>query len=264
MSVCLDLATVPSDPERPNEDFIAAVTTMDTGVVVVLDGVTPPADGDTGCVHSVPWYTARLGGGLIGLADAWRTTGLVECLAEAIRRTATAHEHLCDLAHRRTPQATVAVVRWDLERVEYLVLSDAVVLLRHLDGRVTAVLDHRLTDLRARHGPLADLGELRNKPGGFHTAAADPAAARYAVVGSMPRVMVSAAAALTDGATRWSEIFDLGDWTALFDVVREEGSRTLISQVRTAETADAHGAAMSRRKQFDDASIAYVGFHSVS
>jgi hypothetical protein len=234
---------------------------MGTGAAVVLDGVTPPADGDTGCVHTVPWFTARLGRGLLGLADERRTAGLAECLAEAIRRTAQAHEHSCDLAHRRTPQATVAVVRWDPAGVEYLVLSDAAVLLRRPDGAVTAVLDHRLTNLRTRFGPLADFDELRNRPDGFHTAAADPAAATYAVTGSAPRPTVDAAAALTDGATRWSEVFRLGDWSALLDVIRDQGARTLIHQVRAAEAGAVHSSVAARRKPFDDASIAYVGFH---
>ena len=92
---------------------------------VVLDGVTPPPDNGA-CVHSVPWFTARLGGALLELTVARRGSALAQCLAEAISRTAQAHRATCDLSHPLTPQATVVVARWDEAEVEYLVLSDSV------------------------------------------------------------------------------------------------------------------------------------------
>ncbi|CAM5359865.1 Protein phosphatase 2C domain-containing protein OS=Streptomyces violarus OX=67380 GN=FHS41_002265 PE=4 SV=1 [Streptomyces violarus] len=57
-----ELASEPGDADRPNEDFasVGLPASGQGGSVVVLDGVTPPKAG-TGCLHSVPWFTARLG-----------------------------------------------------------------------------------------------------------------------------------------------------------------------------------------------------------
>lgn len=249
----IDLATRPASADRANEDYAAASLAMDTGVVVVLDGVTPPADGECGCVHGLPWFTERLGAAL--LESAGERTALPDSLAVAIGRTAAAHP-TCDLSHRRTPQATVAMLRWSAERVEYLVLSDAVVLLA-TDRTVTPVLDTRIDDLRARH--VANLAALRNVPGGFHTAAADPAVAALAVTGAVDRATLRGAAALTDGATRWTDRFHLGDWTDLYALLRDEGAETVVDQVRATEAADQDRVRFPRAKVSDDATAVHIG-----
>lgn len=279
----IDLASVASDPAQSNEDFAAGVVPAAGvgGIAVVLDGVTPPPDGDTGCTHSVPWFTARLGGGLLELAGARGGLSLADCLANAIGRVAAAHP-TCDLSHVRSPQATVAAVRWDDERVEYLVLSDAVVLLQLADGSVSPILDTRLEQvarrpevwaLREKLGALPEGSDerletrkalskayqaLRNVDGGFFTAAADPSAAGFAVTGSCLRAQVRAAAVITDGAARWSEVFRLGDWAGLFAILKEEGAESLVERVRAAEADDPDGKEFLRAKPSDDASIVYV------
>lgn len=228
--------------------------------MILLDGVTPPA-GETGCLHSVPWFTARLGGALTELTVSGRDLTPAGILSRAIEHTARAHADTCDLSHPRTPQATVVVVRWSAETVEYLVLSDSALLLRSPDGEVTAVLDDRLARL-----PRAALAtdalvdaHLRNKEGGFFTAAADPSVAARAVTGTVPRGEVAALAALTDGATRWTEKFHQGDWTGLFDVLAKDGARALVERVRQLETADARERAfLGRGKTHDDATVVFV------
>ncbi|RAJ56294.1 protein phosphatase 2C-like protein [Streptomyces sp. PsTaAH-130] len=228
--------------------------------MILLDGVTPPA-GETGCLHSVPWFTARLGGALTELTVSGRDLTPAGILSRAIEHTARAHADTCDLSHPRTPQATVVVVRWSAETVEYLVLSDSALLLRSPDGEVTAVLDDRLARL-----PRAALAtdalvdaHLRNKEGGFFTAAADPSVAARAVTGTVPRGEVAALAALTDGATRWTEKFHQGDWTGLFDVLAKDGARALVDRVRQLESADARERAfLGRGKTHDDATVVFV------
>lgn len=228
--------------------------------MVVLDGVTPLSAG-TGCLHSVPWFTARLGGALTELTVSCRDLTLSEILARAIRRTADAHADTCELSHPRTPQATVALARWSATAVEYLVLSDAALLVRGPDGTVTPLLDDRLARL-PRSALATDAlvdANLRNKEGGFFTAAADPAVAARAVTGTLPRRDVRALAALTDGATRWTETFREGDWTALFDLLAKEGARSLVERVRERETADRRERAyLGRAKTHDDATAVYV------
>ncbi|WP_030992032.1 protein phosphatase 2C domain-containing protein [Streptomyces sp. NRRL WC-3744] len=257
-----DLVSEPGDASRPNEDFagVGLPASGQGGCAVVLDGVTPPSGG-TGCLHSVPWFTARLGGALTELTVSGRDLTLSEILARAIRRTADAHADTCELSHPRTPQATVVLTRWSADTVEYLVLSDSALLVRGPDGTVTPVLDDRLARL-PRSALATDAlvdANLRNKEGGFFTAAADPAVAARAVTGTLPRREVRALAALTDGATRWTETFREGDWTALLDLVAKEGARSLVERVRELETADREERAfLGRAKTHDDATVVYV------
>ncbi|KKZ70550.1 protein phosphatase 2C domain-containing protein [Streptomyces showdoensis] len=255
-----EAVTLPGSPERPNEDWAAAALPASGagGTVVVLDGVTPPA-GDDGCVHTVPWFTARLGGALTELSASRPDLTLSEILALAIRRTADAHRNTCDLSHVRTPQATVAMARWDGATVEHLVLSDAALLLQAADGSVRAVLDDRLD-----HVPeevlrsLEATDRLRNREGGFFTAAADPAVAARAVTGTTPRARVRALAALTDGATRWVQLFGEGDWADCFGVLAKEGAHGLLQRVRALEGADAEAGGVHRWKLHDDATAVYA------
>ncbi|MFI6930612.1 hypothetical protein [Streptomyces sp. NPDC050287] len=256
-----ELVSEPGDRARPNEDFasLALPASGLGGALVVLDGVTPP-EGATGCGHSVPWFTARLGGALTELTVSCRDLPLPEILSRAILRTAEAHQSSCDLSHPRTPQATVVVARWSEETVEYLILSDSALLLDSPDGTVTPHLDDRLA-LLPRSALATDAlidATVRNKEGGFFTAAADPTVAARAVTGTVPRVDVRALAALTDGATRWVEKFREGDWTDCFTYVRKEGPQALVDRVRALERADTDRAFLGRSKTHDDATVVYV------
>ncbi|RST13376.1 hypothetical protein E2C00_21300 [Streptomyces sp. WAC05374] len=253
-----EISSVPGTDERPNEDWasVAVPASGQGGTLVVLDGVTPPVD-DDGCVHSVPWYTARLGGALTELSGSRPDLTVAGILAEAIRRTADAHRDSCDLSHVRTPQATVVLARWDAVSVEYLVLADSVLLLRSPEGAVRAVVDDRLD--RLPPGSLASHAvtdtTVRNKEGGFFTAAADPSVAARAVTGRVPRSAVRELVAMTDGATRWTEVFKRGDWADCFAVVDEEGARGLIARVRELEASSSFA---YRWKRHDDATVVHV------
>ncbi|MET8025917.1 protein phosphatase 2C domain-containing protein [Streptomyces avermitilis] len=257
-----EIVSESGDPARPNEDFaaLALPASGQGGTLIVLDGVTPPR-GEAGCLHSVPWFCARLGGALTELSASRRDLTLPEVLAHAIRATALAHADTCDLSHPRTPQATVVLARWSEAVVEYLVLSDSALLTEAPDGTVTAVLDDRLSRLPRSSlatDAVAD-ATVRNKEGGFFTAAADPSVAARAVTGTLDRGAVRALAALTDGATRWTEKFAEGDWKDLFTVVRKEGGQALVDRVRALERADSEQRVHLRRsKTHDDATVAYV------
>ncbi|MFI6375170.1 protein phosphatase 2C domain-containing protein [Streptomyces sp. NPDC050546] len=258
-----ELASEPGDADRPNEDFasVGLPASGQGGAVVVLDGVTPPRGG-TGCLHSVPWFTARLGGALTELTVSLPDAPLVDALSRAIARTSEAHAATCDLSHPRTPQATVVVARWTPATVEYLVLSDSALLLESPDGVVTPVLDDRLS-LLPRSALATDAlvdSTVRNKEGGFWTAAADPSVAARAVTGTLPRRQVRALAALTDGATRWVERFEEGDWTDCFHLVRKEGPQALVDRVRALERSETAATFLGRSKRHDDATAVYVEF----
>ncbi|WP_328438593.1 protein phosphatase 2C domain-containing protein [Streptomyces sp. NBC_00444] len=256
-----EVVSEPGDPTHPNEDFasLALPASGQGGTVVVLDGVTPPKDG-TGCLHSVPWYCARLGGALTELTVSLPDVPLAEALASAIARTAESHAQTCDLSHPRTPQATVVLARWSPRTVEYLVLSDSALLLESPDATITPLLDDRLSRLPRTSlttDAIAD-ATVRNKEGGFYTAAADPTVAARAVTGALPRHEVRSLAALTDGATRWVEKFAAGNWADCFDLVRKEGAGELVARVRALELADTERVHLRGSKTHDDATVVYA------
>ncbi|WP_431036747.1 hypothetical protein ACQYWQ_21670 [Streptomyces sp. P6-2-1] len=268
-----ELVTEPGGSDRADEDFtcVSLPASGQGGFLVLLDGVTPP-EGATGCVHSVPWYVSRLGGALNELSVSRPDLTLREILASSIRRTAELHRATCDLSHPRTPQATVVLARWDGARAEHLVLSDSVLLLVEQDGAVRAVLDDRIErlPLAAERAAVRDATEdgereaaraayvravesLRNAEGGFFTAAADPDVAARALTGETPLAGLHCLIALSDGATRWTERFHQGDWTALATLLRNRGPRALLTEVRRLERSP-EGTA-KRGKQHDDASV---------
>ncbi|KUL53369.1 hypothetical protein ADL22_04260 [Streptomyces sp. NRRL F-4489] len=277
----IELATEPGDPQRPNEDYasVALPASGEGGALVLLDGVTPPEE-DCGCVHSVPWFTARLGGAMLELSVSHRDMTLPEALAAAVRRVGDAHRDTCDLSHPRTPQATVVAARWSGEVVEHLVLSDSVLLLEKADGSVHPVQDTRLADLPApvpalraavRALPRGSaeraaaareyvraVEALRNAEGGFFTAAADPAVAARAVTGTTPRAALRSLTALSDGASRWVEVFGAGSWDRCAALVAAGGPRALIERVRALEADDPECAAFPRGKARDDAAVVHV------
>ncbi len=256
-----ELISAPGTPAHPNEDYasVGLPASGEGGSLVLLDGVTPPA-ADAGCVHSVPWFTARLGGALSELSVSRRDLPLAEVLGQAIRRTADTHRVTCDLSHPRTPQATVVLARWSAADVEYLVLSDSALLVESRGGTVGALLDDRLSRLPRASlttDAIAD-ATVRNKEGGFFTAAADPSVAARAVTGTLPRADVRTLTALTDGATRWVEKFRQGDWAGLLTFIREEGSQALIDRVRALELTDTERVFLGRSKTHDDATVVHV------
>jgi hypothetical protein len=276
----VETATEPGTAGHPNEDFAAAaVGGGPVSALVLLDGVTPPRT-PVGCGHGVPWFVARLGGALLELSVSHPARPLAHCLSSAIARTARTHGGACDLSHIRTPQATVVLARWSASALDYLVLSDSRLLLEAPDGTVTVVRDDRLDQLgspvpelraAARALPagsaeraaaaaryVAAVEALRNAPGGFHTAAADPAVAELAVTGSVPAGAVRSVTALSDGAARLVEVFGLTDWAGLVAGVRAVGAAALLGRVRAAEAADPAGERFPRGKGSDDATVLFA------
>jgi len=244
------IATEPGHPARPNEDFAAATATC----AVLLDGATAPRGLDNGCSHGVAWYTRGLGALLLAAAEAGEP--LRGALAGAIRTASSLHADTCVLANRETPSATVIVVRVGGPELEYLVLSDSVLVAEGEGGAPVVIADTRLDDLRtdlARRGAAWDaIRALRNVPGGFWTAGADPRAAGEALTGTLPaRPLV----AMTDGASRAAEVFGDLDWGQILALVSAEGPRALLERVRAREAADPDGTEFPRGKGSDDATV---------
>lgn len=235
------VATEPA-PGHLSEDYHLAAP----GWALVLDGASRDPASEVGCHHDVPWFVARLGSYLgTAIAIAGPETPLTEALATAIGRTAADHGGSCDLAHPLTPAATVTAVRATPGRIDWLVLGDATAAWQTTSGDTESVTDDRLGRLKG--GPIvvtdvrryrADyVARVRNRPGGFWVAAADPAAAQQALTGSIPARDVTTLGLFTDGVTRLVERYGW-TWPQVFAATREGGPRALIDAVRQAEHSD--------------------------
>jgi hypothetical protein len=273
--VRVDFATASGCADVPNEDAVAA----SVNAVVVVDGVTAPRGMDTGCVHGTPWFANTLACEALATLARRPTIDLKQALRKTIDAVAADHADTCDLAADGTPSATVAILREGDMHLDYLVLSDATVVIQKRDGTSEAVRDGRVGDLfgdlrRAVHAAsvgsaeraarLADLvatqRKMRNVEGGYWLAGTRPEAADHALTGSIPLAEIATAAAMTDGASRLVDLFGLMGWAEAMPKLTEGGPFGWILQVRQAERRDSGATQWPRYKVSDDAAIAVATF----
>jgi hypothetical protein len=267
----VSFASWPGSLSMANEDFVAA----SHSAAVVLDGLSAPSPLGTGCLHGTPWYVVQLGVQVMSAAMTADDEPLQDLVASAIARVADSHANSCDLDHPGTPSSSLAVLREQDQRVEYLLLFDSVIVLDGPSGLVV-VTDRRVDafarqeDLATREQPIGSpahqerVQELvaaqrrhRNQPGGYWVAGAKPAAAYQAVTGSRPHDQVDRAALLTDGVSCLVELYAAAGWPELLDSMQEHGPTHVISRVRELEDADPSGSRWPRYKRSDDATAAF-------
>lgn len=265
--------TAASSPGSPaeNQDAFYATATM----AIVLDGLSVPASVPMGCRHSTPWLVHQLGTHLVGLAEG-TDAPLAHALAAAIGKVNSLHGEGCDLSSGAVPASTVVVLRQRELSLDYLVLSDSVLLL-DLGDEVRVLTDKRVEEVAreqiaaALSSPIgsteheAKISELvktqqllRNSENGYWVASTNPDAAFQAHVGSVPKDRVRRAALLTDGATRLVDTFGDIAWPQLLDVLEESGPSALIARTRAQEASDPEGVRWPRFKQSDDATALFV------
>ena len=267
----VSFASWPGSLSKANEDFVAA----SPSAAVVLDGLSAPSPLGTGCLHGTPWFVAQLGVQVMSAATTAGDEPLQDLVASAIARVADSHANSCDLDHPGTPSSSLAVLREQNQRVEYLLLFDSVIVLDGPSGLVV-VTDRRVDavarqeDLATREHPIGSpahqerVQELvaaqrrhRNQPGGYWVAAAKPAAAYQAVTGSRPHDQVDRAALLTDGVSCLVDLYAAAGWPELLDSMQEHGPTHVISRIRELEDADPSGSRWPRYKRSDDATAAF-------
>lgn len=255
-----------------NEDTVLASPTG----VVVLDGLSAPQDLPMGCVHGTPWFVRQLGTQLINLIGD-STVPLREALRSAISKVNDLHHGSCTLDQEAVPASTVVMIRERGNVLDYLVLSDNVLVLDLGGDGIRTVTDKRVEEVAGKEmraalqGPtgtaehaarvsalVAVQRRLRNRPGGYWVAATDPAAADEATTGSVSLTQVRQAALLTDGASRLVDSFGALSWEQLLDLLRTEGPTALLDRTRKVELSDPVGERWPRFKQSDDATAAYV------
>lgn len=266
-------ATSPGSDQAPNEDAVCS----SSHVAVVVDGVTAPAGLETGCIHGTAWYAHQLATCVVSTSEN-SAVDLRAALREAIALVAGSHGDSCDLSADGTPSATIAVVRENGGRVEYLVLSDATVAIA-TDGQVEVITDERHLALLAepkravqsapagseeREELLRNLvttqRKLRNVPGGYWLAGAAPGAAEHALCGSLPINDGLCVAAMTDGAARLVDMFEAQAWPDALRELRKSGPDEWIRRVRDLEATDVTLTRWPRYKISDDAALALCTF----
>jgi hypothetical protein len=254
---------------RPTEDVVVSLGTS----VVLLDGATSLRPG----LPSGGWYAATLAAQLGTELTAHPELGLEDILARAIAEIARRHA----LQPGASASSTVAMLRWNSEQVEALVLADSPIVAFTADG-VQPVEDERLASLPRRGGyreRLRDGGgygaehatalresakrfdALRNTEGGFWVAEADPAAAYHAVTARWPREEVHAVLMASDGMSCGVEDYGLfADWSAVLEMTRAQGAQAVLHRVRDAERDDPDGTRWPRPKLHDDKTLVLVDF----
>ncbi|HJP77656.1 MAG TPA: hypothetical protein VJ914_25520 [Pseudonocardiaceae bacterium] len=255
--------------ERPTEDRIVVLD----NAVLLLDGATALDQRD----HTASWYVDNLAAELATHLHHNPTADLKEALATAITTLATKH----DLTPGKAPSSTVALLRWTPETIDALVLADSPIVAFTSNGP-DVLLDERIAALPKRPGGYrarlaggagfdpghvealrtagARTGRLRNVPGGFWVAEADPAAAHQARTRSWPRPSVHAVLMATDGVSCGIDDYQLLTWPQAFDLAATHGPQAVLDQVRAAERDDPHGKRWPRPKRHDDQALALIRF----
>lgn len=265
----VSMATSAGHPGLPNEDFAGAVP----GAVVLLDGAGIPGT-EFICRHGVAWYSHRLGGALLGRLSSEDGRDLTAILADGIEEMAASHRSTCDITNPSSPQATVAMIRINEGRLDYLVLADCFLVLSRISGAPQVVTDEReVTARRVCTAPLAGvvsgtpeyervwelcieaLQSQRNRPGGYWIAKDDPRAADEAVTGTCRLEDLDSAALLSNGASRIVSPYALTSWPGMLRLLGAAGPAEIVRRVRQAEADKPESRHV---KGPDDATVAYL------
>jgi hypothetical protein len=252
---------------RPTEDRIF---TTDRAVIV-LDGASQPdptpLDGG--------WLADQLGGTLAQRLTAEPDVELAQVLEDSIRHVAGRYQ----LRPGKSPSTTVAIVRWDAETVDALVLCDSTVVALDELGRVHQVRDDRLAtasrslrrtapvlseDIEGWRAFVAGQRRARNRVGGYWVAEAVPEAASHAMSASWPIDELTIVMAMTDGVSKGVDCYQVPpDWTAAAELATDD-PRRLVDAVHAAEEGDPAGERWSRSKRHDDKALAVIRFDQAS
>jgi hypothetical protein len=106
----------------------------------------------------------------------------------------------------------------------------------------------------------ATTDRLRNVPGGFWVAEADPSAADEARVRGWPRHELTAVLVASDGVSCGVDDYHLFEWPAVLALATDDGPAAVLGRVRDAERADPDGLRWPRPKRHDDQALVVVRF----
>lgn len=236
----------------------------------MLDGAShpDPTERDGG------WLADTLGRDLRVKLSTDPGADLADMLAAAIADVARRYA----LAPGIAPSTTVNIVRWHGDDLDVLVLCDSPAVVFTRDGQAHPVRDDRLprlTHLAPGPGPapgfvmarpdqwragVARQQGIRNRPGSYWVAEADPQAAHHAIRARWPLADVDAVLALTDGVADGVDRYGHpSDWHAALRLATGDPA-VLVDAVHRAEESDPDGTRWPRGKRHDDKAIAVIRF----
>jgi hypothetical protein len=245
------------------------------GLVVVLDGASaydPTVSPEAG------EYVDTLGPTLVEQIESHPGVDLREAVAEAISQTADK----LNVVPGKGPSSTVSIVRCGARTVDILVLGDSPVVIHSTDGSEEIVVQHRMKhiapELRQLYRERLANGNgyneqhrallreiqrrevsMRNRPGGYWIAEADPAAAVSATLVTRPLEVCARIVVYTDGVLTLG-VEDLGLLAPLTASSAHDGDLEALLQVaqRWEEECDPQGVRRPRSKEHDDKTVAVI------
>ncbi|MBM7770549.1 hypothetical protein JOD54_000753 [Actinokineospora baliensis] len=252
--------------ERPSEDVVLVVPEA----VLLLDGATSMRDDLPSGGH----YAGELAAQLAARLTAAPELDLADLLAGAIRSVARGNGY----TPGDSPSSTVAIVRWDADVVEALVLADSPIVafvpepdvvedrrLRHVPrgsyrDRLRGGGGYSADHVAAVRASARKTSALRNQEGGYWVAEAVPAAARQAIRRSWPREAVRSVVMASDGVSCGVDDYGLFGWPEVLDLINEAGPMSVLDAVRDAELGDPQGTRWPRPKLHDDQALVAITF----
>jgi hypothetical protein len=253
--------------DRPSEDRVVLLP----NAVILADGATAlRADQLSG-----GWYAEHLCAALARELTMRPDSDLRAVLAAAITALVTEF----GLVPGQAPASTVAILRWSEDQVDALVLADSPVVAFTEDGP-HVLADDRIAGLPpgayrqqlrtgAGYGPDhatavrtagASIDRLRNAPGGYWVAEADPAAADEARTARWPRPEVDAVLLASDGVSCAVDDYGLFTWPQVLTSATDHGPAAVLTSVTDAERTDPDGSRWPRPKRHDDKALVLVQF----
>lgn len=195
--------------------------------------------------------------------------------ARAIEQISGEHRPTCDIANPSSPQATVAILRFDEDHADFLMLGDSFLAFDWPGDAPHVITDEREVAVRrecsvvfdgvdvgipeyerARDACIEALRSRRNQPGGYWIAKDDPRVASEALTGSVPARNLAGAALLSNGASRIVDPYGLAEWPEVLNLLRTSAPSEIISQVRKTEADHSRGGPLDPTPP-DDATVAY-------
>lgn len=181
------------------------------------------------------------------------------------------------------PSSGAALVRWNSNQFNYLVLGDCIILIELMDGSIKRIYDERLekldsivlnkmdkliknknyTALEAVEkckNLLITNRQLKNKKEGYWVLGIDDNAVDNALTGAINLKSVKKVILATDGFYALVNKYNEYSERDLFEVLKKNSINSLYNELREIESKDNKCTKYVRFKKSDDASLIYIDF----